>query len=123
MLTLSVGCSPFSACNLPVIPPKAIQVTVFDADTQTAIGCGASAVVSNGIDSGTLSSEEEPYCSDDHVLVNEWGLDGWGEDAGTYSVTVSKEGYEDYVETDIVVTSDGPCATNTVLIQAQLQAL
>src|SRR4051812_30670402 len=92
-----------------------ISIRVFDAVTGNPAACGARATVT----APGFSETEQPIggtaCRDD------FGIGAVYERPGTYSVVVSKAGYQDFHADNIVVgkTADG-CHVITVAVDARL---
>jgi hypothetical protein len=104
--------NPFShACTANIVP--GLVVKVHDATTGAAIAAGAVGIATDGAyrDSlrvGGMSSDGTPE-----------SLAGADERAGTYTVQVSKAGYDVWSESAIRV-SPGTCHVQTVVLTANL---
>ena len=118
-----VGMLAISACNLVSDPANGVVCTrdfrygltvhVVDSLTNTSAAAGAKLVIREGtfVDSATTVF---PGSTD--ALVSA------GERAGTYTVTVSKAGYKDWVKAGVVITKD-ECHVIGVSLTAKLQKL
>ena len=101
----------------PAVVKPGIEVFVFDAETRGAISCGSVVTIEDGDFSETIVDvnrfDGSGNCDD------EGPLQGAFEREGSYTVTVSKEGYEDYVDSSVEVESD-VCGVITVEIGVYL---
>jgi hypothetical protein len=111
-----------SACGGGGGDPKAcdtsahagILIRVIDNASGNPIACGASAVVISGSYSETVNSNTP--CSDNTNLMAAF------ERPGTYAITVSKAGYQNFTINDVIVTP-GVCHVNTVTVDARLSVI
>jgi hypothetical protein len=97
-------------CTANLVP--ALSISVLDDATGMGTACGATAVVTEGPFSETVQTPAFPAC-DDFVLGAAL------ERTGTYSVVVSKAGYQNFTASNIVVTAN-PCHVNTVTVTARM---
>ena len=95
-----------------------ISVFVFDAETNTPISCDSMVEINEGSYSEMITdvnlSDGEGNCLDTGPLQ------GAAERAGDYMVTVSKAGYQDYIDTNVVV-SEGVCGVIPVELEVYLE--
>ena len=98
-------------CTLVAI--YALKIEVFDQETGSAISCGASALIQD------IDYEEEVVNKSGSSCKITLSLVGALERDGTYTVTVSKEGYNEWTQSDIVVTKN-ICHVNPITLQAYL---
>lgn len=101
---------------LQVISPG-IAVYVFDKETNSPISCNSSVVIGDGSYTETIT--EVSLQDGDGNCVDEGPLEGAFERAGSYTVIVSKEGYQDFIATDVNVIED-VCGVITLSIEAHL---
>ena len=94
-----------------------ISVTVFDAETNLPISCGATVVINDG---NYLETVTEVNLNDsDGNCLDEGPLQGAIERTGDYMVTVSQTGYQDFIDTNVMV-SEGVCGVVPVEIKVSL---
>ena len=99
-------------CTANVVP--AIRVDVFDQETGLASACGATVILKDGIYSEEVELEQGDGCDETFTFS------GADERAGTYDITVIKDGYIDWYQYDVTVSSN-LCHVNTVSVQAYLE--
>lgn len=102
------------SCTASVEP--AIEIEVFDSETQLAISCGAKAVIQDGTFTHEVENIPNLDCEDTQLLM------GAHERAGNYDITVYKEGYYEW-NTYNVKVSENECHVNTVKVQAYLEEI
>ena len=108
--TVSVGCNPFTGTTCTSEARAALVVDVRGSSTNAPAGRGARIIASDGAFADTASTSGDydgPY-----QLAHER--------AGTYTVTVEKEGYRGWSQSGIRVTK-GECHVRTVNLTARLQ--
>jgi len=88
-----------------------ILVTVVDATNETSLTTYAEATITDGSYLEEVGSPSDPTVTK---------LMGAVERPGTYTVTVSSQGYQDWTATDVEVKS-GTCHVETVELTAELQ--
>lgn len=115
----------FSGCNekttedgdvvicTPVIIP-ALKIEVLDKDTGLANACGATVIVQDGDFIEELSNVAGDDCNEGFTFT------AADERPGQYDITVSKDGYTDWNQYDVVVSSN-VCHVNTITVQAYLE--
>jgi hypothetical protein len=86
-------------------------VHVLDSLTNTSAAAGAKMVARTGT---YADSTTGPFPGSSDVLV------GAGEHAGTYTITITKTGYQPWQKANVVVTKD-ECHVNGVTLTALLQ--
>ncbi len=93
---------------------SAININVFDKETGFPSSCGVTAILQDGDFIEELSNETSDNCNDDFIFSMA------GEREGKYDITIIKEGYNDWVQYDTVVTSN-ICHVNAITIQVYLE--
>ncbi len=88
-----------------------VSVQVVDAASGTALAEGSTMTLRDG---DYVETTSESF--DGRTMV------GAGERAGTYIITVAREGYHSWVLTDVEVTED-ECHVDPVLLLAELEAI
>jgi hypothetical protein len=119
LLMLSACGGDSSVQDMPVCTADfrpGIVVTVLDDATGAAASCGARAVVTAPGYSVTVENPAMPGCPDSLALS------AAHERPGTYTVTVSKPGYRDFTQSNIVVGAD-VCHVITAQVTARLVPL
>jgi hypothetical protein len=118
-LSLILGCKEVTTkdgdviiCTTEYVP--ALSIDVFDKETGLPNACGVTVVVQDGDYIEEISNEAGNNCQEDFTFK------AAGERAGTYDITVSKEGYIDWVHYDTEVT-ENICHVNTISVQAYLE--
>lgn len=112
MLSLSVACSGDDDNNDVICTEEAragLNVTVKDAETAQVLGEGVTVVAADGAYTETLQYLDAPA-----QFVGAW------ERAGTYTLTVTAEGYETFTSQPIAVGED-ECHVISEIITVQLQ--
>lgn len=94
-----------------------IAVYVFDQETGSPISCGATVVIGNGSYTETVT-EVNLYDGFEGNCINFGALEGMV-GKGSYTVIVSKVGYQDYVATDVEVV-EGSCGVITTDVEVYL---
>jgi hypothetical protein len=89
-----------------------IEVEVRDANNGAPAARGAIGFVASGTNVYPL--EGVPLAVGTSLVMTSFN------GPGTYSVVVQKEGYQDWDTSNIRVRADGPCAVETVRLQAEL---
>ncbi len=117
-ISISIGCTGSSSeeptlaypaeCTMQLVPGITIQV--FDASTEDPIACDAHVVLEDGDYMEEIDATVESYGDDD--CVDDGTFEGAYERAGTYNITVTKEGYIDWHAQNIELTED-ICHVNT----------
>lgn len=100
-------------CTLQYVYGVGVQVK--DSVTLAPAAAGATLIV---VDPGTGYRDSTSYAVGSGK--DQWALTAAGEHAGTYTLTVSKAGYRDWVRTNVVVTKDA-CHVQPVAFTALLQ--
>ncbi|WP_297333321.1 carboxypeptidase-like regulatory domain-containing protein [Flavobacterium sp.] len=112
MFSLVVSCSGDDDNNDVVCTEEAragLNVTVKDAETSALLGEGITVVAKDGLYTETLQFLDAPA-----QFVGAW------ERAGTYTLTVTAEGYETFTSQPIAVGED-ECHVISEIITVQLQ--
>ena len=92
----------------------AIAVEIFDRETGLANGCNAVVILEDGNYFEEIGNHSGENCEQDFTFYGAY------EREGTYTITVSKEGYLDWQQFDVLVTKN-VCHVNTVSLQAYLE--
>jgi hypothetical protein len=110
LLSVLTACGGTGGCE-PVIT-ESIRLKIHDAETEKSISCGSQIKVHN--DKGSLIESKDLKCE-----ISEEGFDpsirlleNYG--AGTFIITVTKEGYEAAVSDPIKVVKYNDCRVLTV---------
>ncbi len=98
-------------CTTEYVP--AISVRVFDKETGAAIACGVTVLLVDG-------NFSEELIIDDNQCDDYFTFTGAGERSGNYDVSVTKEGYTEWMQYDVEVSSN-LCHVNTKSLQAYLE--
>ena len=104
--------NPFACSDPPRISDFAINVAVRDSASNQPVARGATVIARDGAYSDSVTI---PAASFDQLLI---GLAL--KRIGTYSVTVRKDGYADWLKTGVQVTTS-PCGIEGQLLTARLQ--
>lgn len=110
------GCSEVVDDNPTVCTTEAragIVISVVDSATGSPIACGAHAVITAPGFAEDVDNTPPLPCDDRSAIAGAY------ERPGTYSVTVSRQGYYDLTMNDIVVTA-GVCHVNTASVEARM---
>ena len=110
------GCGFISAPNCTANFAPAVTVVVQDSASGSKIGSGAQLIVCDGTYADSMSN---PANRPD---LDVYSLSAAGERAGSYTVTVRKSGYREWIRSNVVVTK-GVCHVTTVSLTALLQPL
>ena len=102
----------FIACTTVFAP--ALKVDVFDKNTGFPGACGVTVMLKDGDFFEKLTHAAADVCDESFTFS------GAGEREGTYDITVTKEGYVDWYQYDVAVSSN-LCHVNTVSLQAYLE--
>jgi hypothetical protein len=119
LLSVALGCGGTNyACGDGAVGQSAVGVTIYDARTGQPAATGATATLSDGSLTETLTTPIYDYstASQPGALL---GYSG-GHGAGTFTITVQKAGYTTWQRTNVRVTQ-GPCMLNGVSVRADLQ--
>ena len=100
-------------CTADSVP--ALVIDVYDKETGLALLCG----VTVSIRDGDFTQEQSMGEGDDCITNVADPFSLAFEREGQYDITVIKEGYVDWVQYDIVVTSN-ICHVNTIRVQAYM---
>ncbi len=100
-------------CTTQVVP--AIEVAVFEQETGFASACGATVTIEDGNFTQSLTNDDSSNCNDNFIFAMA------DEREGSYDITVSKAGFQDWIQRDVRVTSN-VCHVNTVTVQAYLES-
>ena len=92
----------------------AVSIEVRDMATGEPAACGASAEIRDGDYVEPLTGQGS--CA----IAPETFLEGAWERVGTYTVTIRKAGYQEWVRSQVVVIAD-QCHVQTVTLQALLE--
>lgn len=101
--------------SCPAIANAGIVVTVVDSATGAVAGRNAGVVARSATFVDSISPERTAASDGPFGLVYSYSK------AGTYTVTVRKSGYRDWVRGGIVVAAANACALATVNVTAKLQ--
>jgi len=99
-------------CTASIEP--AIRINVFDKETGFQNACGVTVKLQDGDFIEELSNPASDSCKDDLTFSLA------DEREGKYDITIIKEGYVDWYQYDISVSSN-LCHVNTISIQAYLE--
>jgi hypothetical protein len=99
-------------CDTAALP--AIVVDVFDRETGFANACGATVMIEDGDFIEQLDNPLGDECDES------FSFNGAHERDGIYNITVTKEGYQQWQQFDVVV-SEGLCHVNTISLQAYME--
>jgi len=116
LATCLLGCESAEdfVCGAAVL--RGIEVEVRDADTGTPAAEDAQGVITDGLYTESLRLVGWGSGPTPSPLV----LGGADERPGTYTVTITKPGYQPWIRTGVQVI-EGPCNVQTVRLQAQLE--
>jgi hypothetical protein len=99
-------------CTAVIAP--ALQVSVFDKETGFPNACGATVIFEDGDFYEEHIYEQNESCNESYTFS------GADEREGIYNVTVKKEGYMEWQQFDVEVSSN-LCHVNTISLQAYLE--
>lgn len=100
--------------SCPTVTTPAITISVIDQKTSNSVSCGVTILIEDTNYSEELTNPQSQTCDDNLVLSG--ALDR----EGIYNVHVYKEGYLDWSQYNIVVTT-GTCSVRTIHIEALLE--
>ena len=101
-------------CTANFVP--ALTVEIRDMATGAPAACGSSGEVRDGDYVAPLTDGGSCATAPETTVY----LEGPWERAGNYTVTIRRQGYQDWVRSDVVVISD-ECHVQTVALQARLE--
>jgi len=98
-------------CTLNLV--AAIGIEIHEQGTGLPISCGATVMIHDGGYQEEISNPAGHKCDDSRKLFGAY------ERPGNYTLSVMKNGYFDWSQSDIVVT-EGDCHVNSVTIKSYL---
>lgn len=99
-------------CTAEIVP--AITVDVFEQETGFAFACGATVTITDGDFTESTTLEDGENCENDTSFTFA------DERPGTYHVLVSKPDFQNWEQSDVVITAN-VCHVNPVTLQAYLE--
>lgn len=91
-----------------------LAIKVFDRETGYDNACDVTVLIEDGSYREELTYGTNISCNESYIFS------GAGERAGTYTVTITKPGYQEWVKTNILVT-ENVCHVNPVTVDAYLE--